>query len=111
MLDWELQWGSSVDSLLEMKQAHGFTPKALLNRVPLRFDCLAYKQAFYKLSGQRAYNQTGPIPIPISEIAVLLKARGIDDEDDVETYLDAIPAMDAVYLEHIRKRMESASKS
>lgn len=94
-----------------MKRQHGFTPKALLNRVPLRIDCLKYKQAFYALSGQRPYNQTGPQPIPLSEVLAYLAIKGIDDEDERDTYLDAIPAMDGVYLEHIRKRMESASKS
>lgn len=96
---------------MEMKNKHGFTPKALLNRVPLRFDCLKYKQAFYLLSGQRIYNQGGPQPIPVSEIVAYLVAKDIDDEDERDTYLAAIPAMDAVYLDYVRKKMETASKS
>lgn len=95
---------------MEMKNKHGFTPKALLNRVPLRIDCLKYKQAFYFLSGQREYSQVGPHAIPVSEIAAFLKAKGIDDEDEVDTYMDAIVAMDGVYREHVHKQMESASK-
>jgi hypothetical protein len=106
-----MQWGSSVKSLLEIKKASGKTPLALLNRPLLRADCLDCKKAFHLLSGQRQSDQTGPQPIAISEIESYLRLKRIDDEDEIDTYLEAITALDALWLENVREKMAQAIKS
>lgn len=104
-----MQWGSSVDMLVDMQESTGFVPPALLNRPLPRSDCTEYRQAFQRIGRGRQFNEGGAQPLTVNEIASYCWIRGITG-DDKEVYLQLMGAMDDVFLDHVRKKQEQATK-
>lgn len=94
--------------LLDVMKLTKEAPPALANRPRLREDCLKYRRAFTELSGRRGYNDSGLQPLEPQAVQAYIQMRDITDPDDVEMWMEALFAMDDVYIDYIRKRREKA---
>lgn len=73
-------------------------------------DCFGYFEVYSSLSASRNYNQSGPQPIPTSEIESELRLRGIDDQFDKEKYLRLVKKLDRVELDYKYDQLKAKAK-
>ncbi len=70
---------------------------------------------FVTLHVTRQVGPSGPQPLSISDIYALATMRGMDDEDDMDFILKAIPNLDQEYLkvhyEEVEKKQKAAAKA
>lgn len=80
----------------------GNVPDALQKRPDIPEHWVWVWDAFFELSNDRSFAfSIGPIPS--SAIHIYAHAHGITDQDQLQTMIEIIRAMDAVYLDHVRK--------
>ena len=83
-------------------------PKAIRPQKPeLDEDCWVFLQAFYDLSTCRSVGGETVGDIPYTAILMWIKAWNIGRED-AEFYLEIIPRLDRVYLNHVYKKREES---
>lgn len=96
--------------LLELK-AEGDDPQALRSRVILRKGLRKYRDMFYDLSAQRTYNEAGLQSIEIPAIESYLNIDGETRKEHRRFARRVILEMDAVFMDHIRKKQEQKRSS
>ena len=73
----------------------------------LEDDCFIYLSAFYDLSTCRQIGGEIVGDIPFTAIVKWLEYYNINNEDS-EFYLDIIPRLDRIYLNHVYKKREES---
>jgi hypothetical protein len=94
---WQIEWGSQVSKLLEIEQATGVTPSALLSEPKLAGICTEVVQAYNVLAARRTSGLTVN-PIQLSEIKAYLEVYG-DPCVPVDVFVNLIGVMDLQYME------------
>lgn len=94
---WQTEWEPQVSKLLEIEQATGSTPKALLDEPKLFGACIEVVQVYNVLASRRTSGLTSN-PIQLSEINAYLERYG-EPSIPVDIFIDLIGAMDLKYLE------------
>lgn len=84
----------------------GVVPKALQNRPTPRPDSTKYRKAFSRVSAAREFSEVGPQSVTVTEVLSYMNLIGEYDPSEREVYLNHIQAMDAVFLDYMRKKME-----
>ncbi|QDQ26702.1 hypothetical protein FNU76_10185 [Chitinimonas arctica] len=95
-MQWQLDWGAYLPTLLEEEAESGETPQALLDMPPLDPDNARWYQAFNDLNPSRVAG-FGPGSIPVSEILAYAQLLQVDDRD---TLFRRIRACDHTWLQH-----------
>lgn len=96
-----------MQTLLEMQQKAGITPRALQSRVALRTDCQQYYSLFRTLGRHRTFNPSGLQYVQITEVKALLDLAGISDRDERLKILRIVQNLDAVCIEFYAKKTTS----
>lgn len=89
--------------LLRMQEQQGITPEALLNRPELTEFQTWLVSEFGRLSKDRRYTDTGPLPLHTGAILTYynaFKMHGICFED----FYDRMTAIDDIWLERVSER-------
>jgi hypothetical protein len=106
VLSWTLQWGSELETLLAIQESTGMTPKGLQDRTELEPGCHKYWELFWVLSGARAFNEVGALPIAVSEIAALLGLVGETALEEKVKTVRIMQQMDRTLLAETRRKQE-----
>lgn len=91
--------------LKDIAETTGEAPDALLRRPRLRPDVWGYWDGFFTLSDARQHNQTGLLPIQVSEVLAYCDVVGIPRGDPAAKMLRIVQAMDKAYLAYQHKKM------
>lgn len=88
-------------------RADGNVHPAELTKPALRDEDRRYYDAFRHLSACRTWNQVGPNPLQVSEVAAYLGLLGIEDSETKLKYLRLIQGLDAVETKIIRANLKT----
>jgi hypothetical protein len=103
-LGWTLQWGSSLEFLLDLAREQGVTPEPLLNRPELPEALWPVYNAFIILNRARGGNMAGEQPLRVSEMAAYFSLLGETNTEALGLYLRLLSDMDSEYLAHQAKK-------
>lgn len=97
-----------MDTLTEMQETMGITPKGLADRPTLTNDDLPYLEGFRRLDRGRAYGQVGPMPITVVDVQAYLSLIKEEEVGERLRFLNTIQTMDSTYLGHASKKSEAS---
>lgn len=96
-MQWQVEWGPQVTKLLEIEQATGSTPQALLDKPVLYGHSVEVAMAYNVLAARRS-SGFAPNPISLSDINAYMDRYG-EPSIPVDVFIDLVGAMDLKYLE------------
>lgn len=91
-----------------MQRKTGRQPQALSNRPKPIAELEVYRTAFRRLSRARKWVEGAPQAISIEALFAYCSGLGLTSCEFRETFVDLLQDMDAVFLEHVGKRKQSA---
>lgn len=95
---WELEWGDQYQTLLDIQEASGVKPKALVDRPALQPQNRLFLEAFYDLNPSRQIGMTIG-PIPCSEVLAYVQLLGDYTADERLRLLRIVRRLDSAYME------------
>lgn len=104
---WQVQWGSSLKTLLDIQKSTGVTPPALANRPKLKAGGTQYLEAFYVLNASRDSNGYGLNPIKVGEVKDYALLMGFS-RDETLKLLRLVQAMDAAFLNYVAEKNKTS---
>ena len=114
---WQVQWGSSLKTLLDIQKSTGVTPPALANRPKLKAGGTQYleafyvlnasREAFYVLNASRDSNGYGLNPIKVGEVKDYALLMGFS-RDETLKLLRLVQAMDAAFLNYVAEKNKTS---
>lgn len=104
---WQVQWGSSLKTLLDIQKSTGVTPPALANRPKLKAGGTQYLEAFYVLNASRDRNGYGLNPIKVGEVKDYALLMGFS-RDETLKLLRLVQAMDAAFLNYVAEKNKTS---
>lgn len=104
-----MEWGGQLSTLLEMQEA-GMTPQALEDRPKLEQRFVRLYRDFLLLHSARTAGQTGPNPLPLSELQAFLAMFPIACVDYRESWVRVMKSVDAVVVTKLYERLQPPQK-
>lgn len=105
-----MKWGSQLETLEEIEESTGFTPKALASRPALLAEDLKYLEGFRVLNRARASGFQGHQSIAVAEVLAYLSIAQERDTDERLKFLRLVQKMDRSFLEHVTPPAEQTNE-
>lgn len=112
MLKFQLEHGNKIKNIgwLKTLQQSGVTVKGLENMPAILVEAEYFWSAYVSLTVKRIINERGPQPIQMSEILAYVTYMRIDDDAMREDLFYHVSALDATFLQLIRKKPPTTGK-
>lgn len=106
-LEWDAQWGDSLEMLQEMQENTGITPAALINRPVLGPRLLFFYSEYLEVARARRYSAGGgPYPLLWGPFMDYCQIHGIEHHEQAWLWA-GIKLIDDVQVELARKKLKS----
>lgn len=98
MLLWDVEWGDQVEMFLQIQEHTGVTPQRLQERPQLIPEARTAYEVFDLLDAGRPMGFSGPLPIPLTDIAAFFDIVPEPSQDNRLRLTRLIRRIDRAYL-------------